>query len=57
MAARSELIKQASPLKTGLVDIEGDQLEAEAFSVEAEVEVVDSPEVRFCSPVICSICL
>ncbi|KAG8126977.1 hypothetical protein E2320_021990 [Naja naja] len=45
MAARSELIKQASPLKTGLVDIEGDQLEGEAFSVEAEVGAVDFLEV------------
>uniref|UniRef100_A0A2D4MIZ0 Uncharacterized protein n=1 Tax=Micrurus spixii TaxID=129469 RepID=A0A2D4MIZ0_9SAUR len=45
MAARSELIKQASPLKTGLVATEGDQLEGEAFSVEAEGEAVDFLEV------------
>uniref|UniRef100_A0A2H6MWH9 Uncharacterized protein n=1 Tax=Micrurus carvalhoi TaxID=3147026 RepID=A0A2H6MWH9_9SAUR len=45
MAARSELIKQASPLKTGLVATEGDQLEGEAFSVEAEGEAVGFLEV------------
>lgn len=44
MAARSELIKQESHLRTGLVDIEGDRLEAEASSVEAEVEAADSLE-------------
>lgn len=45
MAVRSELIKLASHQRTDPVDIEGAQLEAEAFSVEAEAGVGVSPGV------------
>ncbi|XP_066491993.1 cold-inducible RNA-binding protein isoform X7 [Tiliqua scincoides] len=46
MAVRLELIKLASHQRTDPVDTEGAQLEAEAFSVEAEAEVGVSPGVQ-----------